>query len=119
VAAAGGIATAIAAMSSAAVADVTGILAASSAALAAFLALRQRRKILHAYQDQMETKRSELVKTIEQQLQEAIAVFYKQVSTAFEPLGAFCLAQRRTYEPLLHRAEELQQTFEALRRRLG
>jgi GTPase SAR1 family protein len=119
VAAAGGIATAIAAMSSAAVADVTGILAASSAALAAFLALRQRRKILGAYQDQMETKRSELVKTIEQQLQEAIAAFYKQVSAAFEPLGAFCLAQRRTYEPLLHRAEELQQTFEALRRRLG
>jgi hypothetical protein len=119
VAAAGGIATAIAAMSSAAVADVTGILAASSAALGAFLALRQRRKILRAYEEQMETRRSELVKTIEQQLQEAIAAFYKQVSTAFEALKAFCLTQRRTYEPLLHRARELEQTFEALRRRLS
>jgi len=119
VAAAGGIATAIAVMSSAAVADVTGILAASSAALGAFLALRQRRKILRAYEEQMETRRSELVKTIEQQLQEAIAAFYKQVSTAFEPLNAFCLTQRRTYEPLLHRARELEQTFEALRRRLS
>lgn len=119
VVAAGGIATAIAAMSSAAVADVTGILAASSAGLGAFLALRQRRKILHVYEEQMEAKRSELVKTIEQQLQDAIATFYKQVSTAFEPLSAFCVAQRRTYEPLLHRARELEQTFEALRKRLG
>jgi GTPase SAR1 family protein len=119
VAAAGGIAAAIAAMSSAAAADVTGILAASSAALGAVLAVRQRRKIRRAFEEQMETRRSELVKTIQQQLQEAIAAFYKQVSAAFEPLNAFCLAQRRTYEPLLHRAGELEQSFKALWRRLN
>jgi GTPase SAR1 family protein len=119
VAVAGGIATAIAAISSAAVADVTGILVASSAAVGAFLALRQRRKILTTYEEQMERKRSELVKTIEQQLQQAIIRFYKDVSATFEPLTAFCLTQRKTYEPLLHRAEGLQQTFAGLRARLG
>ena len=119
IAAVGGIATAIAAISSAAVADVTGILAASSATVGAFLALRQRRKILSTYEEQMKRKRSELVKTIEQQLQEAIIRFYKDVSAAFEPLTAFCLTQRKTYEPLLHRAEALQQTFTGLRARLG
>jgi GTPase SAR1 family protein len=119
VAAAGGIATAIAAISSAAVADVTGILAASSVAVGAFLVLRQRQKILRAYQEQMETKRSELLKTIEQQLQQAITLFYKGMSATFQPLAAFCLTQRKTYEPLLHRAEELQQMFGGLRARLG
>jgi GTPase SAR1 family protein len=119
VVAAGGIATAIAAISSAAVADVTGILAASSAAVGAFLALRQRRKILSTYEEQMKSKCSELVKTIEQQLQQAIIRFYKDVSATFEPLTAFCLTQRKTYEPLLHRAEALQQTFAGLRGRLG
>lgn len=119
VAAAGGIATIIAALSSAAVADVTGIFAASSAAVGAFLALRQRRKILRAYEEQMDTKCSGLVKTIEEQLRHAITLFYKEVSAAFQPLAAFCLAQRKIFEPLLHRAGELQRTFEALRARLG
>jgi GTPase SAR1 family protein len=119
VAAVGGIATAIAAISSAAVADVTGILVASSAAVGAFLALRQRKKILRAYEERMETKCSELVKTIEQQLQQAITLFYKDVSATFQPLSAFCSTQRKTYEPLLHRAQALQQTFGSLRARLG
>ncbi len=119
VAVAGGIATAVAAISSAAVADVTGIIAASSAAVGAFLVLRQRRKILRTYEKQMEIKRSELVKTIEGQLQQAITLFYKDVSATFEPLTAFCLTQRKTYAPLLRRAEALQQTFGSLRARLG
>jgi len=46
VAAAGGIAAVIAAMTSAAVADVTGVLAASAAIIGTIVALSQRRKIL-------------------------------------------------------------------------
>jgi GTPase SAR1 family protein len=119
VAAVGGIAAVIAAMSGAAVADVTGIVAASAAAIGAIVAFGQRRKILHAYEQQMEAKCAELSRAIEQQLNHAIALFYKQVATAFQPLAAFCVTQRRIYEPLLKRAEELQQTFENLKTRLG
>jgi hypothetical protein len=32
--------------------------------------------------------------------------FYKEVSSAFHPLAAFCQIQRSTYEPLLEHAEE-------------
>jgi GTPase SAR1 family protein len=119
VAAAGGIVAVIAAMSSASVADVTGIVAASAAAIGAIVAFAQRRKILRTYEQQMEAKCSELSKVIEQQLNHAIALFYKEVSTAFQPLATFCLTQRRIYEPLLKRAEELQQTFDNLKARLG
>jgi GTPase SAR1 family protein len=119
VAAAGGIVAVIAAMSGAAVADVTGIVAASAAAIGAIVAFGQRRKILRAYQEQMESKCKELNKAIEQQLNHAIALFYKEVATAFQPLAAFCLTQRQVYEPMLKRAEELRQTFDDLKTRLG
>jgi hypothetical protein len=117
VAAAGGIATVIAAMMSAAVADVTGVLAASAAVIGTIVALTQRRKILRAYEQQMETKRAELTSAIEQQLNQAIDLFYKEVATAFQPLAAFCVAQRRVHEPHLKRAEELQPAELAAKRR--
>jgi len=40
----------------------------------------------------MEAKRSELMQAIEQQLKHAIELFYKEVSTAFQPLQ--CSASR-------------------------
>jgi GTPase SAR1 family protein len=119
IAVASGIVAAIAAMGSAAVADVTGVLAASAAAAGTLVAIMQRRKILRAYAEEMESKRSELVKTIEQQLGQAIELFYKEVAAAFQPLAAFCLTQRRLYEPLLQRAEELHRTFAELKARLS
>ena len=67
----------------------------------------------------MESKCAELLKAIEQHLQEAISLFYKEVSAAFQPLAAFCIVQRRTHEPQLKRAEEIQQSFEALKTRIG
>jgi ethanolamine utilization protein EutP (predicted NTPase) len=119
VAAAGGIAAVIAAMTSAAVADVTGVLAASAAVIATIVAFSQRRKILRTYEQQMEARRSELLEAIEQQLNHAIDLFYKEVSTAFQALSAFCVAHRRTCEPFLHRAEELQRSFVGLASRLS
>ena len=118
VAAAGGIATLIAAMASAAVADVTGVLAASAAVIGTILAFTQRRKILEAYRQQMETRRIELAHAIEQQLNHAIDLFYTEVATAFQPLAAFCTTQRRIHEPLLKRAEELERNFAKLLSRL-
>ena len=119
VAAAGGIIAVIAAMSSAAVADVTGILAASALVIGTVVALAQRKKIIETYREQMSSKCSELLKTIEQQLTHAIELFYTEVSAAFQPLAAFCVTQRQTCEPLLRRAEELQKTFEKFAARLG
>jgi GTPase SAR1 family protein len=119
VAAAGGIATAIAAASSAAIADVTGILAISAATLGTVLIFTQRRKIVRAYEEQMKSKCAELLKAIEQQLLQTISLFYKEVSNTFQPLAAFCVAQRRIYEPHLRRAEEIQQRFDSLKTRIG
>ncbi len=119
VAAAGGIATILAAMISASVADVTGIIAASAAALGTFFAFTQRRKILNTYEKEMQIKREELTRAIEQQMEHAIDLFYKEISTAFEPLAAFCTTERKRYEPLLTRVEELKQTFASLKSRLG
>jgi GTPase SAR1 family protein len=119
VAAAGGIAAAVTAMTSAAVADITGTLAASAAVIGAIVAVRQRRKILRVYEHEMDAKRSELMQTIEQQLKNALELFHKEISTAFQSLAAFCVAQRQTYEPLLNRAKELERTFRSLKSRLN
>lgn len=119
VAAVGGIATVIAAMMSAAVADVTGVLAASAAVAGTFVALTQRKKILRTYETQMDAKCAELVRAVEDQLKRAIDIFYKEIVVAFEPLAAFCVAQRRIYQPLLERAEELRSRFDGLVSRLG
>ena len=119
VAAAGGIVTVIVAMSSAAVADVTGVLAASAAVIGTIVAFTQRRRILSAYEKEMETKRSELTHAIEEQMKHAIDLFYKEISVAFEPLAAFCATERQRCEPLLQRAEQLKQTFAQLNSQLG
>jgi hypothetical protein len=119
VVAVGGIATVIAAMSSAAIADVTGILAASALIAGTFVALTQRKKILRTYQRQMEAKCAELVRAVEEQLKRSIDVFYSEITQAFQPLAAFCVAQRRIYQPFLERAEELQSQFDELVSHLG
>jgi GTPase SAR1 family protein len=119
VAAAGGIVALIAAMISAAAADVTGLVAAGAVVASAMVALTQRKKILHAYQTQMETKCSELTQAIEQQLNRAVELFYSEVATAFHPLEAFCIAQRRQIEPALRQAAELEHKLDALASRLG
>jgi hypothetical protein len=119
VAAAGGIVTVIVAMSSAAVADVTGVLAASAAIIGTIVAFAQRKKILAAYEREMETKRLELIHAIEEQMNHAIDLFYEEISVAFAPLAAFCTAERKRYEPLVQKAEKLKETLEGLAVRLG
>ncbi|MGH7939421.1 MAG: hypothetical protein ACRD5Z_20750, partial [Bryobacteraceae bacterium] len=114
VAAAGGLVAVIAAMSSAAVADVTGIVAASAFVAGTFVAFARRRKILAEYHRQMEAKREELVAAIEQQLQHAIDLFYAEIGALFQPLRAFCDAERRRYDPLLARVREIEKTFAQL-----
>src|SRR2546423_738356 len=115
----GGIITVIVAMSSASVADVTGVLAASAAIFGTIVAFTQRRRILAAYSTEMEKKRDELVHAIEQQMQHAIDPFYKEIAVAFEPLAAFCVTERKRYEPLAEQADALKESLSGLSRRLG
>ncbi len=119
IAAAGGLITVIVAMSSASVADVTGTLAISAAVIGTIVAFTQRRKILAAYEREMEKKRDELVNAIEQQMRHAIDVFYKEIAIAFEPLAAFCIAERKRYEPLVEQADALRELLGGISRRLG
>jgi len=119
IAAAGGIITVIVAVSSASVADVTGVLAASAAIVGTIVAFTQRRRILTAYATEMEKKRDELVHAIEQQMRHAIDLFYKEISLAFEPLAAFCVTERKRYEPLVEQADSLKELLGGLSRRLG
>ena len=119
VAAAGGIVTIIVAMSSAAVADVTGTLAASAAIIGTIVAFAQRKRILSAYGREMETKRLELIHAIEEHMNNAIDLFYKEISVAFTPLAAFCTAERKRYEPLMEKTEKLKEIFAGLAARLG
>ncbi len=114
VAAAGGIVTLIAAMSSVAVADVTGIVAASAFVAGTFVAFGRRRKILIEYHRQMESKREELVAAIEQQLRHAIDLFYAEIGSVFSPLRAFCAAERKRYDPLLIRVREIEKSLAVL-----
>lgn len=119
VAAAGGIITVIVAMSSASVADVTGTLAVSAAVIGTIVAFTQRRKILAAYEREMDKKREELIHAIEQQMKHAIDLFYKDIAVAFEPLAAFCTAERKRYEPLLQQANGLKDLLGGVSQRLG
>ncbi|MGI8436857.1 MAG: dynamin family protein [Chthoniobacterales bacterium] len=119
VAAAGGIATLVAAMISASVADVTGIVATSALVLGTFVAIGQRGKVLRAYEKEMETKRIELLAAIEQQMAHAIDLFYKEVTTAFQPLAAFCATERERYEPLVERVDMLKKKLSELEGRLA
>ena len=119
VAAAGTIITVIVAMSSASVADVTGVLSVSAAVVGTIVAFTQRRKILAAYEKEMEKKREELIHAIEQQMKHAIDLFYKEIAAAFEPLAAFCTAERKRYEPLLEQTKSLQDLLSGVSQRLG
>jgi hypothetical protein len=118
VAAAGGLATVLSAMISASFADVTGIVATSAFVVGTVFAVGQRRKILRAYEKEMEAKRKELTSAIEQQMEHAIDLFYKEIEAAFQPLAAFCEVERKRYQPLLQRTEELKETFTTWTRRL-
>jgi len=118
VAAASGLIALIAAMSSAAVADITGILAASAAVTGSVVVFRQRRKILQLYSEQMANKCEEVTQLIEQQLRHAVEIFYREIAVAFQPLATFCVTRRREFEPQLKRADAIQQQLDRLTARL-
>jgi hypothetical protein len=45
-------------------------------------------------------------------------LFYKEIAVAFEPLAAFCVTERKRYEPLAEQASALSESVGGLGRRL-
>jgi small GTP-binding protein len=119
VAAAGGIATVIAALTHTALLDVTGTVAGLAALTGTLYAVWRRRKILRQYREQMNEKRQDLTRAVESQLTHAIEAFYHEVGLTFSPLESFCESESKRNAPLRDRIESLDQEIGAIKSRLG
>jgi small GTP-binding protein len=119
VAAAGGIATVIAALTHTALLDVTGTVAGLAALTGTLYAVWRRRKILRQYREQMNEKRRDLTRAVESQLEHAIEAFYHEVGLTFSPLESFCESETKRHAPLRDRIESLDESIGALKNQLG
>src|ERR1700733_7133665 len=119
VAAAGGIATVIAALTHTALLDVTGTVAGLAALTGTLYAVWRRRKILRQYREQMNEKRRDLTRAVESQLIHAIDAFYHEVGLTFSPLESFWESESKSNAPLRDRIESLDQEIGAIKSRLG
>ena len=119
VAAAGGIATVIAALTHTALLDVTGTVAGLAALTGTLYAVWRRRKILRQYRDQMNEKRRDLTRAVESQLNHAIEAFYHEVGLTFSPLESFCESESKRHAPLREQIESLDQAIGAIKSQLG
>jgi hypothetical protein len=115
VAAAGGVFTIIAALTHTAILDVTGTLAGVAALTGTLYAVFRRRKTLREYRRQMDEKRVQLTGAVEQQLHQAVDLFYQEVSQIFAPLESFCTAEAQRHLPIQHELDEIERQLLALR----
>ncbi len=119
VAAAGGIATIIAALTHTALLDVTGTVAGLAALTGTLYAVWRRRKILRQYRDQMNEKRRDLTRAVESQLSHAIEAFYHEVGLTFSPLENFCESESKRHGPLREQIVRLDEEIGAIKSQLG
>lgn len=119
IAAVGGAATIAAALAHMAIVDVTGTVAGVAALFGTAVAVAKRNKIITEFRAQMSRKREEVLAPIEDQLRHAIALFYQDLTATFQPLQAFCAAQRKIYEPILMRVKQLDEVFRQAATSLG
>ncbi len=111
IAVAGGAATVAAALAHLAILDITGGVAAMAALTGAGVAVVKRNRILGEFRKQMAAKREEILHPVEDHLRHAITLFYQELGATFQPLQAFCAAQRKVYDPILTRLKQLEETF--------
>lgn len=55
----------------------------------------------------------------EQQMKGSVQRFYQEIATAFEPLAAFCVSERKRNAPLVEEADSVKELLSGLSRRLG
>jgi small GTP-binding protein len=111
IAVAGGAATAAAALAHLAIIGITGSVAGVAVLSGAAVAVVKRNRILGEFRKQMAEKREEILSPVEDHLRHAIGLFYQELGGTFQPLQAFCGAQRKIYEPVLTRLKQLDETF--------
>ncbi len=111
VAAAGGLATLVAALAHAAIIDVTGTIAGVAALLGTVVAVFKRQQILAEFRKQMTDKRDTVLAGIQDHLRHSIDRFYRDLEATFQPLRTFCDTQRKLYDPMLTRLDTLTETF--------
>ncbi len=115
----GGATALAAALAHIAIVDVTGTLAGIAALSGALVAITKRRKIITEFRAQMARKREEVFAPIEDHLRHAIAVFFQELNMTFQPLQTFCAAQKKIYEPIITRINQLEETFKKAAADLG
>jgi hypothetical protein len=118
VAAAGGIAAVIGALTHTALVDVTGAVAGVAALTGTIYAVWRRRKILNQYRVQMDEKRGELTRAVEVQLTHAIDAFYQEVAQTFMPLEVFCESEAKQHLPLKEELEKLDSSIGSVKAQL-
>jgi GTPase SAR1 family protein len=111
VAVAGGVATVAAALAHLAILGITGSVAGVGAVWGVSVAVVKRNRILGEFRKQMAEKREDILGPVEDHLRHAIGLFYQELGATFQPLQAFCVAQRKIYEPVLTRLKQLDESF--------
>ncbi len=110
--AAGGIGAVVAAaLMKLTILDITGTIAGIGAVTGTVFALARRKKIIAEYGRQMAAKRDTTLQDIEDHLRHAINRFYLELEQNFQPLEAFCAAQKNSLDPHLTRIRELEDTL--------
>jgi GTPase SAR1 family protein len=99
-------------------AEAFSVAAVVAAAAGVALALYRRVQIVSVYQDQMQRRVAELLEIISWQFNDTIESFHNHIAAGFEPLAAHCAREHEKSEPLLRRAEQLQNEFGAIASRL-
>ena len=108
-AAAGGVGAVVAgALAKATILDITGTIAGLSALTGTILAVAKRRKIIGEYRRQMNEKREAMTQAIEDHLRHAVKRFFVELEQLFQPLEAFCAAQKKMVEPSLASVREME-----------
>jgi small GTP-binding protein len=118
VAAAGGIAAVIGALTHTALVDVTGTVAGVAALTGTIYAVWRRRKILNQYRVQMDEKRGELTRAVEVQLTHAINAFYQEVGQTFTPLEIFCESEAKRHLPFKEELDKLDSSIGSIKAQL-
>ena len=118
VAAAGGIAAVIAALTHTALVDFTGTVAGLAALTGTIYAVWRRRKILYQYRLQMNEKRGELTRAVEVQLTHAIDAFYQEVGQTFTPLEGFCESEAKRHFPLKEQLDKVDSSIGGIKAEL-
>jgi len=101
------------------IALIAAIIAAIGMLILIFLMFNHRRTILRDYERELDPKRTEFKRALEEQFGKAIDSFCAEMAKRFQSLADVCRTQRARYEPSSRRIAELQTRFAELKPRLG